>query len=189
LADAYENVCLKKIVIPGYVIRDIQLDLQNYGIDDTTIFPDLEGLGRTLITTYRNTRNDRPHRGVYVRLRPSKIHQGGVGVFAIKRIPRNTKLFTDENEEVCWMSKESLPKSGSMRKMYDDFAIIKGARYGCPTSFNGLTPAWFLNESKKPNIRCDENYDFYTLRDIPPGEELTVDYSTFSDYPEDYLQR
>jgi SET domain-containing protein len=47
-----------------------------------------------------------------------------------------------------------------------------------------LTPAWFLNESKKPNTRCDDNYDFYTLREIRPGEELTVDYETFSDYPD-----
>jgi SET domain-containing protein len=28
-----------------------------------------------------------------------------------------------------------------------------------------------------------KNYDFYALRTINAGEELTVDYSTFSDYP------
>jgi hypothetical protein len=38
-----------------------------------------------------------------------------------------------------------------------------------------------MNESKKPNTRCDENYDFYALRAVDSGEELTVDYSTFSD--------
>ena len=81
-------------------MREIRLDLQNYGIDDTTIFPDLEGLGRALATSYRNDKKDSPHRGVYVRIRPSKLDKGGVGVFAIKRIPKNTKLFADENEEI-----------------------------------------------------------------------------------------
>jgi hypothetical protein len=174
----------KKIVIPGHVVRNVRLDIQNYGIDDTTIFPDLEGLGRALVTSYRDDEPDSPHRGVFVRLRPSNLHASGVGVFAIKRIPRNTRLFADETEEIFWMSQKALPKSGPMRKLYDDFAIIRGKRYGCPTSFNRLTPAWFLNESKTPNTRCDENYDFYTLREIRTEEELTVDCAAFSDYPE-----
>jgi hypothetical protein len=180
--------CLTEIIIPGHVVRSVRLDLQNYGIDDTTIFPDLEGLGRALVTSYRDTKTDSPHRGVFVRLKPSTLHKGGVGVFAIRRIPRNTRLFADENEEVYWMPKKSLPKSGPLRKLYGDFAIIKGKRYGCPTSFNRLTPAWFLNESKSPNTRCDDNYDFYTLREIRAGEELTVDYETFSDYPDGELR-
>lgn len=85
------------------------------------------------------------------------------------------------------MQKARLPKKGERRKLYDDFSIIKGEMYGCPTSFNCLTPAWYINESKKPNTRCDENYDFYSLRDIESGEELTVDYETFSDYPDTYV--
>lgn len=178
------NPCLNKIIVPGHVVRDMRLDLQNYGIDDTTIFPDLEGLSRELVIRYRDIKTDSPHRGVFVRLKPSRLHKSGVGVFAIKRIPRNTRLFADENEELVWMSKNSLPKHGALRKLYDDFSIINGDRYGCPTSFNRLTPAWFMNESKEPNARCDDNYDFYTLREIRAGEELTVDYETFSDYPD-----
>lgn len=178
------NACLRRIAIPGYAVREIRLDLQNYGIDDTTIFPDLEGLGRALATNYRDMVKESPHRGVYVRLRPSKVHKNGVGVFAIRRIPKNTKLFADENEEILWIAKGALPKGSALRQLYDDFAIIKGDYYGCPTSFNRLTPAWFLNESKKPNTRCDENYDFYSLREIAKDEEITVDYSTFSKYPD-----
>jgi hypothetical protein len=175
--------CLTKIIIPGHAVADIRLDLQAYGIDDTTIFPDLEGLGRALATSYRNAEADSPHRSVYVRLRQSRLHKEGVGVFAIKRIPKNTRIFAGENEEVFWASKGSLPKKGPLRELYDDFAIIKGNRYGCPVSFNRLTPAWFMNDSKRPNTRCDENYDFYTLREIARDEELTVDYETFSDSP------
>ncbi len=158
----------------------MRLDLLNYGIDDTLIFPDLEGLGRALVTSYRSVKRDRPHKGVYVRLKPSNVHKGGVGVFAIRKIPKETRIFADENEEVCWVPSSSLPKSAALRKLYDDFSVIDGDRYGCPPSFNRLTPAWFLNESKKPNTRCDDNYDFFSLRDIEAGEEITVDYSTFS---------
>jgi hypothetical protein len=178
------NAILRKIIIPGHAVPRMRRDLRHYGMDETTIFPDLEGLGRALVTTYRDNKPDSPHRDVYVRLRPSKLDRTGVGVFAIKKIPRNTKVFADENEEVCWMDVAALPKRGPLRTLYDDFSIIKSKLYGCPTSFNRLTPAWFMNESKaSPNTRCDENYDFYTLRDVLPGEELTVHYKTFSDYP------
>lgn len=178
-----KSPCLKRIVVPGHAIRDVRLDLQNYGVDETLIFPDLEGLGRALVTSYREVKTDRPHGGVYVRLRPSKLDKKGVGVFAIRKIPKGRRIFVDENEELCWISRSALPKQKALRELYDAFAVIEADRYGCPTSFNRLTPAWFLNESKRPNTRSDENYDFYALRDITAGEELTVDYSTFSRYP------
>lgn len=176
--------CLKKIIIPAYAATKVRLDVQNYGIDETTIFPDLEGLARALVTGYRDVKDAPPHAGVYVRLKPSSLHRGGVGVFAVRRIPKNTRIFADENEEVAWIDKRLLPKSKALRKVYDDFAIIKGDRYGCPVSFNRLTPAWFMNESKTPNTICDDNYDFYAAKNIEPGQELTIDYSTFSDYPD-----
>lgn len=179
-----KNPCLKKIVVPAHATPKIRFEIQDYGIDETTIFPDLEGLARALVTSYRDTKEQLPHDGVYVRLRPSRLHRGGVGVFAVRRIPKNTRIFAGENEEVAWTDRRSLPKNNALRKLYDDFAIIRADQYGCPVSFNRLTPAWFMNESKAPNTICDDNYDFYALRDVQPGEELTIDYSTFSDYPD-----
>jgi SET domain-containing protein len=49
-----------------------------------------------------------------------------------------------------------------------------------------MTIAWFLNKpkpSQKPNIGCRKDYTFYALRDIAAGEELTVDYDSFSEKP------
>jgi SET domain-containing protein len=47
--------------------------------------------------------------------------------------------------------------------------------------------SWYLNEPRKgtqPNVLCDpETYDFFAMRDIKPGEELTVNYATYSDLP------
>jgi hypothetical protein len=175
--------CLTKVIIPGRSVGNMRLSLERMGIDDTTIFPDLEGLGRSLATSYRDLKDGKPHSGVYVRLKPSTLHRSGVGVFAIKKIPKGTEIFAGENEEVLWLAKTTIPKDGPAKKMYDDFSIIDGKFYGCPVSFNRLTPAWFLNDSKRPNARCDENYSFFAVRNISPGEEITVDYSSYSDYP------
>jgi SET domain-containing protein len=129
-----------------------------------------------------------PHRNVYTRLGRSKVH--GIGVFAIRRILKGTSIFPDDTEKINWIKKRDLGRlAREIRRLYNDFAIIKddGKSYGCPKSFNLLTPAWFLNEPKtgrKPNVRCRKDYTFYALRDIRPGEELTVDYSTYSEEPQ-----
>ncbi len=123
-----------------------------------------------------------PHTGVYARLKPSPIH--GVGVFAIRNIPKGTYIFPDDDEELIWIDKRILGRlSSEQRKLYEDFCIIKGDLYGCPRSFNNMTPAWYLNESATPNIASDNAYRFFAMRDIKKGEELTVDYDTYSDQP------
>lgn len=124
-----------------------------------------------------------PHHGVYARLRPSRIH--GVGVFAIRRIPKGTYVFPDDDDELMWIRKSELADlTAEDRKLYEDFCIIRGDLYGCPRSFNRLTPAWYFNESSAPNMGVDETYRFYALRDIEKDEELTVDYASYSERPE-----
>jgi SET domain-containing protein len=45
--------------------------------------------------------------------------------------------------------------------------------------------AWYINEPIKgtqANVACEkDSYEFVAERDISAGEELTVDYSTFSE--------
>lgn len=121
-----------------------------------------------------------PHVHVYSRIVCSKIH--GVGVRAICKIKKGAPIFEGDKSRLVWIEAKKvqrLPKE--LRRLYEDFGIKKGRKYGCPRSFNALTPAWYLNHSKHPNVRCDSNYDFYALRNIKAGEELTVDYSTYSE--------
>ena len=124
-----------------------------------------------------------PHDGVFTRLRPSTIH--GIGVFAIRDITKDTYIFTGDNSKMTWVTKSEIEnQEPEIKKLYDDFCIIEGNKYYCPDNFNNLKVGWYLNESKEnPNVRCDDNYDFYALRDIKKDEELTVDYATFSEYP------
>jgi SET domain-containing protein len=128
-----------------------------------------------------------PHDGVYTRITCSRIH--GVGVKAIRRIRKGILIFPDDNEPIIWIEADKLKRlSKTLRRLYSDFCIIQdgGKTYGCPKSFNRLTVAWYLNRPKagaKPNVGCREDYTFYALRDIKPGEELTVDYRTFSETP------
>ena len=128
-----------------------------------------------------------PHHNSYTRLRPSKIH--GVGVFAIRKIKKGTSIFPDDDQPIKWVKGKHLRSlSPEVRKLYDDFCIIKkdGKKYGCPKRFNQMTISWYLNETRpnqRPNVECRDDYMFYAARDIAIGEELTVDYGTFSDKP------
>jgi len=122
-----------------------------------------------------------PHQKVFTRLKPSPIH--GVGVFAIRNIPKGTRLF-DSSEEIVWLDeKQIMHLPGNLRQMYEDFCIIKDGQYGCPRNFNNLTMAWYLNDSLNPNVMVDENYNMWAIRDIVDGEELTIDSSRFSEQP------
>jgi SET domain-containing protein len=121
-----------------------------------------------------------PHNGVYVRLGASTIH--GVGVFAVRRIKKGTNPFKRDNSNMIWVSAKKLSRlPPNIKKLYQDFGVLTNGRYGVPPSFNQLTPAWYINESTTPNMRCGKDYDFFAARDIEVGEELTLNYSTYSE--------
>jgi hypothetical protein len=164
-------------------VRSVKRELINAGIDEATIFPDLDGLGRAVGAEYAVEMNPWPHLDVVTRLQPSKAYPGEVGVFAISRIRKNTRPFRGENEEIVWLDRQSIATfamSKSSRKLYTDFSLIRGERRGCPISFNRLTIAWYLKEEKpgfKANVRPDQYFEFYAVRDIDEGEELLTDFS------------
>lgn len=184
------GIPLTKILIPSWQVASIKGSLLTCGIDETTVFPDLEGLGGAFDICWNAPAEKKPHVGVYTRLGRSKVDKNGVGVFAIRRIKKGMKLFQGDCEEMVWIDKKDLPRRPrQIRILYDDFAVIKTdekdkkTRYGCPLNFNRLTVSWYVNCSRDPNVRCDMDYNFFALRDIDRGEELTVDYSTYSEEP------
>ena len=128
-----------------------------------------------------------PHSSVYVRLGVSPIH--GIGVFAIRPIPRGTSIFATDKVELVWVERRALERaelSPAERALYRDFGIARGPLVGCPVNFNNLTPGWYCNEpppGEAANVDVDGELNFRANRDIAEGEELTVRYAEFSDPP------
>jgi hypothetical protein len=125
-----------------------------------------------------------PHDGVYARLKCSEI--SGVGVVAIRDIPKGTYIFEPDDEKLVSIKVTDLAmekgKAGdAIRKLYEDFCVLRGEVYMCPINFNKLTPSWFLNHSETPNVAADLSLRFYAIDKIEAGEELTADYRTYSD--------
>ncbi len=93
-------------------------------------------------------------------------------------------MFEGDDTEIRWVKEKELKGvDPTLRKLYDDFSIIKQGKYGCPSNFNNLTMSWYLNDSDTPNVEVDHHYNMRALRDIQAGEELTIDSSKFSEQP------
>jgi hypothetical protein len=123
-----------------------------------------------------------PHTDVYTRLKPSPL--AGVGVFAIRPIPRGTYIFEPDDDDLVTVSTKWVQAlEAPLRRLYEDFCVLKADIYKCPSSFNKLTPSWYLNHSDRPNVAADRSLQFYALRDISVDEELTANYRTYSENP------
>jgi FRG domain len=173
---------LRKLVIPSFCVREIKEELIDCGIDEATIFPDLDGLGKAVGAEYAENTDPLPHSGVVTRLELSKAYPGRVGVSAISEIKKGQKPFRGENEEILWLEKKTIKKahlSSPARKLYREFCLERGERLGCPINFNRLTVAWYLRHAKAglaANVRPDRYYEFHALRNIKAGEELIADF-------------
>jgi SET domain-containing protein len=123
-----------------------------------------------------------PHAGVYARIGRSRIH--GIGVIAIRDIPKGTFVFRGESERVRWVSRAAVRRlPAAIRRLYEDFGMVSGDRLGVPVNLNRLSVGWYVNHAGRPNLDVDDDGRFVTRRRIRTGEELTADYRTFADEP------
>jgi hypothetical protein len=140
-----------KIVIPARAIESVRGKLEDISIDEATIYPDLEGLGKC-VARWLMKDVDTLHDGLYTRLMPSSIE--GVGVFAIRDIKKDTLLFSGDSDEMRWVRADELPKESALREFYKRFAVVKNGKngrpkwYGCPRNFHRLTMSWYINDPK-----------------------------------------
>ncbi len=95
-----------------------------------------------------------------------------------------------ENDETVHVASADVKKlPPELRYLYEDFCVLDGDQYNCPTNFNKLTPSWYVNHSDVPNARCDGNLRFWALRRIEKGEEITADYRTYGEDPLPWQRR
>ena len=123
-----------------------------------------------------------PHDGVHARIGVSRLH--GVGVIAVRAIPKGALVFHGEDERATWLSRayvRTLPPK--LRALYEDFGMVDGERIGVPVNLNRLSVGWYVNHAETPNLVAGDDGRFRALRRIRAGEELTADYRTFCDEP------
>jgi len=133
----------------------------------------LEKIKNNIIENLKNT---------YCRIGISKIQ--GIGVLAIRDIPKDTDPFRGIKKQNWYKLKTSDFKNFDKEifKMIDDFFVVeKNGKVLIPEhGLNGMDISFFLNHSKKPNLKTiDKGFNFLTLRKIKKGEELAVSYRDY----------
>ena len=119
----------------------------------------------------------------YCRLAPSPIH--GIGVFAIRDIPRGRNPFNTLSKyarpgyvRITNAELDALPQK--LREMIRALFVPTDGEMWLPTCGTNLVYLnAYLNHSTSPNLRTRDGFNFITIRRINVGDELTVDYRTY----------
>jgi SET domain-containing protein len=123
-------------------------------------------------------------KNTYCRLKPSRIE--GVGIFAIRDIPKGINPFLGTKKQVWhkFQISELKPLGKEILSLIDSFFVIHkdGTVYISDSCLNGMDISYFLNNSKKPNVKTtDDGENFKTIKKIKKGEELAVSYATYDE--------
>jgi hypothetical protein len=123
----------------------------------------------------------------YCRLGASRIQ--GVGIFAIRRIPKGINPFhmalVDDFISVPVEAVMGNPAiDPAVKKAVDDLCSVNDGMIHLPKhGFNSISLWYYVNNSAdQPNLGIADDWSaFLALRDIEPGEELTVDYRLYAE--------
>jgi SET domain-containing protein len=123
-------------------------------------------------------------KNTYCRIKKSRLQ--GIGVVAIRDIPKGANPFKGIKKQ-RWTKfhiDELANLDSVVLEMADSFFVIKknGFVWIPECGLSGMDISFFLNDSKKPNLKTtDDGNNFVTLKKIKKGEELTVAYSTYDE--------
>ena len=112
-------------------------------------------------------------------LGPSKIH--GIGCFADVRIEKGAYVRVWSTEDSRWVPLKTAHASPH-KELIKRFGIRTTGGYWAPIDFLRISVGWYMNHSETPNLASDDgDVTYYALRDIEPGEEVTIDYRRMDD--------
>lgn len=120
---------------------------------------------------------------VHCRIGVSALH--GVGVIAVRRIPKGTRVLrstlSTRDIRVPKSDLKTLPVA--TRRLLEAFCEQDRRSFWLPRAgMNTFSLYQHLNHSKKPNVMLVKPGHYLTTREIGAGEELTLDYdSTFGE--------
>jgi SET domain len=105
---------------------------------------------------------------------PSKIE--GVGCFSDIVIRKGELVRVWSPEDSRWIplgKAHASPQASLIKK----FGIRTTGGYWAPLNFLRISVGWYMNHSEDPNLTSDDgDVTYYAVRDIHPGEEVTIDY-------------
>jgi len=116
-------------------------------------------------------------KNVSARVQRSDI--SGVGLFAIKDLPKNTIVFPVNNFTVKTYKKNYVRSQGvtnDVINMFDDYWCSNSDEISVHDDSYHLYPSFFLNHSRNPNI-INDGTNWVTLTNIKKGDELLEDYN------------
>lgn len=108
-------------------------------------------------------------------LRPSTIH--GVGVFTVRDIPSGTVLDLFDDEEALFVKINDVTDEEE-KIAVEKYGVEENGGYFVAKNWHKMCIGWYLNHSDTPNVYRDDRDNFFAIRDIKKGEELTIDYNT-----------
>lgn len=111
-------------------------------------------------------------------LRQSPID--GVGVFALKDIPRGARPFQNTEDWVRLPPEAFNTLPHGIKLLIRNYCLCHDGAWEVPTSLRVANLVCYMNHSDVPNVEALNNgEDFAALRDIHTGEELTLDYERY----------
>jgi SET domain-containing protein len=130
----------------------------------------------------------------YTRLGPSA--RGGVGIFAIRNIPKGTDPFKycDPFGGVLLISDDELVRADApeeVKRMVRDFCALQNGNYHVPDyGIDAIDKSYYLNHSDRPNLTTrDKGETFVAARAIRKGEELTADYRRYHEVRREFVAK
>ncbi len=112
-------------------------------------------------------------------LGPSRIE--GVGCFSDVRIKKGSFVRVWSPEDTRWVPLKKAHASPH-KKLFQRFGIRTAGGYWAPINFLRISVGWYMNHSETPNLQSDDgDVTYYAIRDIEPGEEVTMDYRRMDD--------
>lgn len=120
-----------------------------------------------------------PYPAVRIEIRPSKILPGEIGVFATRRVGKNTVIvpashFADARH-IAWSEFATIDPATRRKLMGYCPGTLEGLL--APPDLNYISVAWQINHSCNPNVGFNANDDFVAMRTIQRAEELCWDYA------------
>lgn len=122
---------------------------------------------------------------IYCRLGVTKT---GVGVVAIRRIPKGTDPFKNCDPfgdvlEIPEKEFEAFAAPEEAKRLVRDFCPVQNGIFYVPDyGMDALPKCYYMNHSDSPTmITTDDGVTFVAARDIEPGEELTANYDDFDE--------